>query len=315
MTAMVAFLFPGQGSQSVGMLQALAEEFPVVRETFAEASEALDLDLWRLVDAGPPEILDRTEHTQPAMLAAGIAVWRVWQERGGPAPRVLAGHSLGEYSALVAAGAIGFRDAVAVVAERGRLMQSAVPPGEGAMAAVIGLPDEEVLRICREQAAGEVLEAVNFNAPGQVVIAGNRAAVTRALDAAKAAKAKRVLPLAVSVPAHSALMRPAAEQLAESLARVAIVPPAVPVLHNVTVAPESDPERIRDLLIRQLHSPVPWVETVRRLQDFGPISVAVECGPGKVLAGLGKRIDKTLQTLAVFDPPSLAHALEVANDA
>jgi len=315
MAAMLAFLFPGQGSQSVGMLQALAEDYPIVRETFAEASQVLDLDLWRLVDTGPSEALDRTEQTQPAMLAAGVAVWRVWQERGGPAPRVLAGHSLGEYSALVAADAIAFHDAVAVVAERGRLMQAAVPPGEGAMAAVVGLSDEEVAGICRDQAAGQVLEPVNFNAPGQVVIAGAQAAVTRALEAAKAAKAKRVLPLAVSVPAHSALMRPAAARLADSLAKIAIAPPTMAVLHNVTVAPESDPERIRELLVRQLYSPVPWVETVRRLHDFGPISTAIECGPGKVLTGLGKRIDKTLQTLAVFDPPSLALALEVANDA
>ncbi|MBK1700443.1 ACP S-malonyltransferase [Thiococcus pfennigii] len=314
MSAALAFLFPGQGSQAVGMLRDLAQAHPLVGETFAEASEVLGRDLWRLVDEGPKEELDRTENTQPAMLAAGVAVWRVWQAAGGPEPQAVAGHSLGEYGALVAAGALSFVDAVAVVAERGRLMQAAVPPGAGAMAAIIGAADADVVALCEAQAQGEVLEAVNFNAPGQVVIAGARAAVERASEAAKDAGAKGVVALPVSVPAHSSLMRPAAERLAERLAGVALAAPQIPILHNASVAPEPDPVRMRELLVRQLYSPVRWVETVQRLAGEGA-GLAIECGPGRVLTGLGKRIDKRFKTLPVFDPDTLATALEAANAA
>ncbi|AGA91117.1 malonyl CoA-acyl carrier protein transacylase [Thioflavicoccus mobilis 8321] len=314
MSAVFAFLFPGQGSQAVGMLHDLADASPLVRETFTEASDVLGLDLWRLVEEGPKDELDRTENTQPAMLAAGIAVWRVWRASDGPAPQALAGHSLGEYSALVAAGALEFSEAVAVVAERGRLMQAAVPAGTGAMAALIGAADADVIALCEAQAQGEVLEAVNFNAPGQVVIAGARTAIERAAAAAKDAGAKGVVMLPVSVPSHSSLMRPAAERLAERLADVALAPPQIPILHNASVASEAEPARIRELLVRQLFSPVRWVETAQRLAADGA-ELAIECGPGRVLAGLGKRIDKRFKTLPVFDPATLATALEAANAA
>lgn len=308
------FLFPGQGSQSVGMLAGLAESQPEVRATFAEASEALGIDLWRLVAEGPAEELDRTEHTQPAMLAAGVAVWRTWLARGGPEPQAMAGHSLGEYSALVCAGALGFADAIATVAERGRLMQSAVPAGQGAMAAVLGLDDEQVGALCAQAAEGEVLEPVNFNAPGQVVIAGSAGAVGRAVAGAKSAGAKRAIVLPVSVPSHCALMRPAADLLAERLAEVAVVAPRIPVVHNVSVETAADPDAIRALLVRQLHSPVRWVETVRRLAADGAV-LALEAGPGKVLTGLGKRIAPDLSTLPVYDPATLESALEASRHA
>lgn len=308
-----AFIFPGQGSQSVGMLGDLAAAFPQVRATFDEASAVLGRDLWALTSEGPKDALDRTETTQPAMLAAGIAVWRCWQAQGGAAPAVLAGHSLGEYSALVAGGSIGFADAVALVAERARLMQAAVPEGQGAMAALLGLDDDAVRALCAEQAGNEVLEAVNFNAPGQVVIAGDRAAVERAVSASKAAGAKLAKVLPVSVPSHCALMRDAASGLAERLAAVPIAPPSIPVLHNTSVAEAADADGIRDLLARQLHSPVRWVETIRAMGDRG-VTVAVESGPGKVLAGLGKRIDPRIETLAVFDPDGLARAIAQVNE-
>lgn len=315
MASSLAFLFPGQGSQSVGMLTALAVAWPVVAETYAEASDVLGYDLWRLVDEGPKSELDRTEVTQPAMLAAGVAVWRVWRSAGGPRPACVAGHSLGEYSALVVAEAIDFRDAVALVAERARAMQSAVPPGEGAMAAIIGLADAEVIDLCARQSRGDVLEAVNFNAPGQVVIAGSKAAVDRAVAAAKPAGAKRALPLPVSVPSHCALMRPAAQGFVGTLASVPVAAPRIPVLHNVTRAPESAPDRIRDLLVRQLFSPVPWVGTMEQLAKQGSVTLAVECGPGKVLTGLSKRMEWAVPTLPVYDPDTLASALEVVNAA
>lgn len=308
------FLFPGQGSQSVGMLAGLAESQPEVRATFAEASEVLGLDLWRLVSLGPAEDLGRTEHTQPAMLAAGVAVWRTWLARGGPEPQAMAGHSLGEYSALVCAGALGFADAIATVAERGRLMQGAVPAGQGAMAAVLGLDDEQVGALCAQAAEGEVLEPVNFNAPGQVVIAGSAGAVGRAVAGAKSAGARRAIVLPVSVPSHCALMRPAADLLAERLAGVAVVAPRIPVVHNVSVETAADPDAIRALLVRQLHSPVRWVETVRRFADDGAV-LALEAGPGKVLTGLGKRIAPELSTLPVYDPATLESALEASRHA
>ncbi|NBC14966.1 MAG: ACP S-malonyltransferase [Gammaproteobacteria bacterium] len=312
--ATLAMLFPGQGSQSVGMLADLAAAQPEVQATFAEASEVLGRDLWSIAAEGPAEALDRTENTQPAMLAAGVAVWRCWQARGGPVPAAMAGHSLGEYSALVCAGALDFTDAVGLVAERARLMQAAVPAGTGAMAAILGLDDDQVRAVCAEQAGGEVLEPVNFNAPGQVVIAGHKAAVERGAAAAKTAGAKRAVVLAVSVPSHCALMQAAAAELAERLAATPLRAPAVPVLHNASAAPAADVETLRQLLAQQIHSPVRWVETVRALAALG-ITTAVEAGPGKVLTGLGKRIDKTLTTLPVLDPAGLDQALEATANA
>jgi [acyl-carrier-protein] S-malonyltransferase len=310
--AQLSFVFPGQGSQAVGMLADLAAAFPSVRATFDEASAALGLDLWQLVQEGPAEALNVTCNTQPAMLAAGVAVWRVWREQGGAVPGLLAGHSLGEYTALVAAEAIGFADAVRLVAERGRLMQAAVPEGEGAMAAILGLDDAQVRTVCAEAARGDVVEAVNFNSPGQVVIAGSAAAVERAIAAAKAAGAKRAVTLPVSVPSHCALMRPAAERLSERLAGISVRAPAIPVLHNVNADRVDGPAAIREILARQLYSPVRWVDTVRRMHAEG-VRTCVECGPGKVLAGLGKRIAKEMECLAVYDPAGLAAALEAAN--
>jgi [acyl-carrier-protein] S-malonyltransferase len=305
----LAFIFPGQGSQAVGMLKQLAADYPQVRETFAEASAELGRDLWQLAAEGPAEVLNQTENTQPAMLAAGVAVWRCWEARGGPAPAAMAGHSLGEYTALVCAGAIGFTDAIALVAERARLMQAAVPPGEGAMAAILGLTDAQVIDLCAAQAQGEVLEAVNFNAPGQVVIAGQALAVQRALTAAKAAGAKRALLLPVSVPSHCALMRDAAARLRARIDTIDVQMPEIPVLHNVSVATAADTAALRDLLVRQLHSPVRWVESVQALAAMG-IHQVIEAGPGKVLAGLGKRIDQSMTTLSVFDSAGLERALE-----
>jgi [acyl-carrier-protein] S-malonyltransferase len=310
----LAFVFPGQGSQSVGMLADLAAAFPVVRRTFAEASEVLGKDLWSLISEGPRDALDQTENTQPAMLAAGVAVWRCWREQGGALPALMAGHSLGEYSALVCADALGFADAIGLVAARGRLMQTAVPDGQGAMAAVLGLDDDAVRALCTEQAEGQVLEPVNFNAPGQVVIAGARQAVDRAVLAAKAAGAKRAVLLPVSVPSHCALMRDAGDRFAELLAAAEVRTPSIQVLHNVTVSPAQTPAQVRDLLARQLYSPVRWVETVQAIADRG-IQVCIEAGPGKVLTGLGKRIDKRVETLSVFDPDGLGQALEGFADA
>ncbi len=304
----LAFVFPGQGSQSVGMLAELAAQYPVVSETFAEAGMALGYDLWNLVQNGPAEDLNQTDRTQPALLAAGVAVWRVWQQRGGAVPAYMAGHSLGEYTALVCAGALDFADAVALVADRGRFMQEAVPVGRGAMAAILGLDDDILRDICADAAEGEVVEPVNFNAPGQVVIAGAKGAVERAMEKAKAAGAKRALPLPVSAPSHCALMKPAAERLAERLAKVRIEMPQVPVLHNVDVAEAQNPEGIRERLVAQLYSPVRWVETVQELAQRG-VRTTIECGPGKVLAGLNRRIDKNLDVLTVYDPDTLDKAL------
>jgi [acyl-carrier-protein] S-malonyltransferase len=310
----IAAFFPGQGSQSLGMLDALAETYRDVRQTFDEASDVLAFDLWRLVSEGPREELDLTRNTQPAMLAAGVAVWRVWQQAGGPTATLMAGHSLGEYSALVAAGALSFADGLRLAADRAGFMQEAVPAGQGAMAALLGLSDREVVDLCTEQAQGAVLEAVNFNAPGQVVIAGRSDAIDRALIAAKLIGAKRAIRLPVSVPSHCALMRPAAERLAGRLATVEIRSPVVPVLHNASVSPAADPADLRDLLVQQLYRPVRWVETVRAVVAEG-VHTAIECGPGKVLAGLNKRIDENLTTLPIFDPRSLEAALEAIGNA
>lgn len=307
-----AIVFPGQGSQSVGMSRALAEVFPEVKALYQEASDALGLDLWKLVNEGPEEELARTENTQPAMLTAGIAVWRAWRGQGGAEPVVMAGHSLGEYSALVAAEAIDFADAVKLVAARGRFMQEAVPAGSGAMAAILGLDDEAVRQLCTQASASGVVEAVNFNSPGQVVIAGERAAVESAMELARRAGAKRALPLPVSVPSHCALMKPAAQRLAELLAETGIRAPAVPVLHNVDVTAATDPTQVRERLVRQLHSPVRWVETIQSMKARG-VETVVEAGPGKVLTGLGRRIDKQMAFLPVFDPASLEKALEVTH--
>lgn len=301
MTRQTAFVFPGQGSQSVGMLDKLAQTHTVVQQTFEEASDAVGVDLWALAGDGPVEDLNQTFNTQPAMLAAGVAVWRVWLQLHGELPLMMAGHSLGEYTALVCAGAMDFGDAAALVAQRGRLMQEAVPPGQGAMAAVLGLEDEQVRALCAEAAAGDVLEAVNFNSPGQVVIAGSAAAVERAIGLAKGAGAKRAIPLPVSVPSHCALMKPAALKLQSKLADVAIEVPKITVIHNVSVTPESDADMIRQRLVEQLYSPVRWVETVRKMQADG-IDLLVEAGPGKILTGLSRRIDRKLNAVALFEP-------------
>jgi len=305
----LAFVFPGQGSQSVGMLNALAGEFPQVAETFAEASQAIGYDLWAVIERGPEEKLNQTEVTQPAMLAAGVAVWRVWRAQSGAVPALMAGHSLGEYTALVCAEAIGFTDAVKLVADRGRFMQQAVPAGQGGMAAILGLEDDVVRKVCADAAQGEVLEPVNFNSPGQVVIAGTASAVARGVEQAKAAGAKRALPLPVSVPSHCKLMHPAAQQMAQRLAGVDVRAPKLPVIHNVHVKSEATADGIREALVRQIESPVRWVETVRAMLSAGATRF-VECGPGKVLAGLNKRIDKQAETLAVYDPATLRAALE-----
>lgn len=304
----LAFVFPGQGSQAVGMLGELAQVEPLVQATFAEASETLGYDLWKLVSEGPAEELNQTHITQPAMLSAGIAVWRIWQEKGGAVPAVLAGHSLGEYTALVAAGALDFKDAVSLVAERGRLMQEAVPAGSGSMAAILGLDDAKVIEVCENAAQGEVVSAVNFNANGQVVIAGQVAAVERAVELAKEAGAKRAVVLPVSVPSHCALMKPAADKLAERLAGIAINAPQIPVINNCDVSKASDADAIRDALVRQLYSPVRWVETIQAMAEEG-VDTLVECGPGKVLVGLNKRIVKEMKALAVYDPAGLESAL------
>lgn len=304
-----AIVFPGQGSQSVGMLAELASDWPQVNEAFAEASDALGYDLWALVQQGPEGELNQTDKTQPAMLAAGIATWRVWQAAGGAMPVCLAGHSLGEYSALAAAGAIRFADAIKLVERRGQLMQAAVPQGEGAMAAILGLDDAQVIDACDQAARGEVVQAVNFNAPGQVVVAGAKTAVERAVELAKAAGAKRAVVLPVSVPSHCSLMQGAAQELAESLKEIDIQAPQIKVIHNVDVASHADADAIRTVLTKQLYSPVRWVETVQFLSQAG-VDTLLESGPGKVLAGLNRRINRDMAALPVFDAKTLAVALE-----
>jgi len=304
----LAMVFPGQGSQSVGMLSGLAQDFPLVSETYREASDTLGYDLWKLVMGGSAEELKQTDRTQPAMLAAGVAVWRIWQAHGGRYPAVMAGHSLGEYTALVCADALAFTDAIRLVAARGRCMQEAVAAGSGAMAAILGLSDADVTDVCAQAAGGRVVAAVNFNSPGQVVIAGDAGAVRRAIELAKARGAKRAVPLPVSVPSHCELMRPAAERFAEHLQQTVIRAPAIPVIQNVDVTAHDDPAAIRDALKRQLYSPVQWVRTVESMRGAG-IQRILEAGPGKILTGLCKRIDKELMTAAVYDPDSLNAAL------
>ncbi|TQP31207.1 ACP S-malonyltransferase [Vibrio cholerae] len=299
-----AIVFPGQGSQAVGMLADLAEQYAVVKQTFAEASEVLGYDLWALVQDGPVEDLNQTFRTQPALLAASVAIWRVWQQLGLEQPAVLAGHSLGEYSALVCAGVIDFKQAIKLVELRGQLMQQAVPAGTGAMYAIIGLEDEAIAKACADAAQGEVVSPVNFNSPGQVVIAGQKDAVERAGVLCKEAGAKRALPLPVSVPSHCALMKPAADELAKTLAEFEFNAPQIPVINNVDVVAETDPVKIKDALIRQLYSPVRWTECVEQMSAQG-VEKLIEMGPGKVLTGLTKRIVKTLEGVAVNDVASL----------
>ncbi|HRL34048.1 ACP S-malonyltransferase [Uruburuella suis] len=303
-----AFFFPGQGSQSLGMMNGF-EGRAVVEATFDEASAALGQDLWAMMNGSDAAPINETVNTQPLMLAAGVATYRAYLEAGGKTPAVVAGHSLGEYSALVAAGALSFADAVKLVRLRAELMQSAVPQGVGAMAAVLGLDDDQVQAICAQTAQGEVVEAVNFNSPGQVVIAGNVAAVERAMAAAKEAGAKRALPLPVSVPSHCSLMKPAAEKLAEALQDVVIHTPQIRVIHNADVAAYDDADKIKDALVRQLYSPVRWTETVNALVAEG-IAESAECGPGKVLAGLAKRINKEAACTALTNAEQVAVFIE-----
>lgn len=303
-----AAVFPGQGSQALGMLSELGDKHFEVRDSFQEASDTLGMDLWSLVQNGPEDELNATVNTQPAMLAAGYAVWRVWKARGGCMPAVMAGHSLGEYTALVCAGAIAFGDAVSLVAERGRLMQNAVPAGTGAMAAVLGLDDAKVIEVCTQAAQDEVVQAVNFNSPGQVVVAGHADAVDRAVSLATEAGAKRALKLPVSVPSHCSLMENAAASLAERLAQIEIKTPNIPVLHNVDVLSHAEPDAIRQALAQQLYNPVRWVETVQAMQGQG-VTQLIEFGPGKVLTGLAKRIDRSLAGHCVQDASSLEAGL------
>jgi len=304
-----AMVFPGQGSQAVGMLADLAAENPVIEQTFQQASEALGYDLWALAQNGPAEELNKTWQTQPALLTASVALWRLWQQKGGSAPVLLAGHSLGEYSALVCAGVIDFADAVRLVELRGKLMQDAVPEGTGAMSAIIGLDDAAIAKACEESAQGQVVSPVNFNSPGQVVIAGNKEAVERAGAACKAAGAKRALPLPVSVPSHCALMKPAADKLAIALEEIAFNAPQIPVVNNVDVKCETSPAAIRSALVRQLYSPVQWTRSVEFIAAEGAERL-LEVGPGKVLTGLTKRIVDNLTATAINEPASLSAALE-----
>lgn len=307
-----AFVFPGQGSQAVGMLAELAAEHALVRETFQQASDALGYDLWKLTQEGPDSELNATERTQPALLAAGVATWRAFTAASDYRPAFMAGHSLGEYTALVCAGALEFADAIRLVEFRGQAMQRAVPAGTGAMAAILGLEDDDVRAGCEQAAEGDVVSAVNFNSPGQVVIAGSKAAVDRAIEILKAKGAKRALPLPVSVPSHCALMKPAADAMAERLAEVNVKSPVIPVVHNVDVAVHDEPDAIRKALVEQLYSPVRWTETIRFMADQGVTGI-IECGPGKVLAGLNRRIEKSMAVVAVTDPAGLAEAVQAVS--
>ena len=311
----LAMVFPGQGSQSVGMLAALGAAEPVVQQTFAEASAVLGYDLWALCQNGPEADLGATERTQPAMLAAGVATWRVWKQQGGRQPVAMAGHSLGEYSALVCSGALDFRTAIDLVRYRGQLMQAAVPLGQGAMAAILGLEDADLDAACREAAQGEVVEPVNFNSPGQVVIAGHATAVQRAIETAKARGAKRAVLLPVSVPSHSSLMVGAAEKLAQRLAEVDVRLPDVPAVYTVDVKTHASPDGIRQSLKEQLYKPVRWADTVRAMLASG-VTTFVECGPGKVLTSLNRRIERKpeLKMLALEDPASIDAALAACQE-
>jgi [acyl-carrier-protein] S-malonyltransferase len=307
MSANLAFVFPGQGSQSLGMLADHGAQQPLILDTFAEASAALGYDLWALCQQGPVELLNQTDKTQPAILAASIALWRLWLAKGGARPAFVAGHSLGEYSALVAAQSLSFADALKLVERRGQLMQEAVPAGQGAMAAILGLDDEQVMAACAEAALGEVVSAVNFNAPGQVVIAGSVAAVERAIAACKERGAKRAMPLPVSVPSHCALMRPAAERFAQSIAEVSWQAPQIPLVQNVSAAVVVDLNTLKRDLLAQLYNPVRWVESIQCLAA-NRVTSLLECGPGKVLGGLNKRCVKELNNYNLDSPEAFAAA-------
>lgn len=309
----LAFVFPGQGSQSVGMVSRLAESYPEVKHVFEQASDALGKDLWSIISSGPEEALNQTHNTQPAMLAAGVAIWKVWCKQSDICPAWVAGHSLGEYTALVCSEAISFEDGIKLVSVRGRLMQEAVPAGVGAMAAILGLEDHQVVKVCADAAENEVVSAVNFNAPGQVVIAGHATAVERAITAAKEAGAKRAVQLPVSVPSHCALMQSAAEKLSEQLQNITINIPKMTLIHNVDVAAHSAPEVIRNVLKEQIYKPVRWVDSIKFMREQG-VTRFVECGPGKVLIGLNKRIAKEAEHMAIYDPETLNKVLEQLND-
>ncbi|EAR60666.1 ACP S-malonyltransferase [Neptuniibacter caesariensis] len=308
MSQSLAFVFPGQGSQQVGMLSELASSHPVIEATFAEASEVLGYDLWALVQNGPEEDLNQTDKTQPALLTAGVALWRLWQEQGGEMPSVVAGHSLGEYTALVCAGAIKFSDGVSLVKLRGEFMQQAVPAGTGAMAAILGLADDAIEKACKDAEQGQVVSPVNYNCPGQIVIAGHKEAVERAIENCKEAGAKRAIPLPVSVPSHCALMQPAADQMAEELSKIEVKLPEISVVQNVTAAVPGSVEELKENLLAQLYSPVLWTKSVQGMVDQ-QIETTIECGPGKVLSGLNKKIHRPLTVAAINDVAGLEKAL------
>lgn len=309
----LSFVFPGQGSQSVSMLSDLGKTFPLVKETFEQASDILSFDLWKLVQEGPIEALNQTHRTQPAMLAAGVSVWRVWCENSEVRPGWMAGHSLGEYTALVCSNTISFTDGIALVSERGRLMQAAVPVGVGAMAAILGLADHQLIEVCANSAENEVVAAVNFNAPGQVVIAGHASAVDRAMKAAKDVGAKRTIKLPVSVPSHCALMTSAAEKLAIKLQEIKITPPKIKLIHNVSAATHNASQTIPQLLKEQLYQPVRWVESIQSMYNQG-VSTFLECGPGKILLGLNKRIAKDAKHMNIADTATFNQVLEQINE-
>lgn len=308
MSQSLAFVFPGQGSQQVGMLSELAESHPVIKNTFAEASEVLGYDLWDLVQNGPEADLNQTDKTQPALLTSGVALWRLWQEQGGATPALMAGHSLGEYTALVCSGAISFADGVNLVKLRGEFMQQAVPAGTGAMAAILGLDDESIEKACEAAEQGDVVSPVNYNCPGQIVIAGQKDAVDRAIANCKEAGAKRAIPLPVSVPSHCALMKPAAEKMAEELAKIDISMPEISVVQNVTASSAASVEELKENLLQQLYSPVLWTKSVQSMVEKG-VESTVECGPGKVLSGLNKKVHKPLSVAAISDAAGLEKAL------
>ncbi len=311
MSKELAFVFPGQGSQSLGMLADIAADYSVIEATFAEASDVLGMDLWQLSQTGTEEDINRTDITQPLLLTASVALWRLWNEKQGEQPGCVAGHSLGEYSALVVASAIEFADAVKLVNLRGRYMQTAVPAGQGSMAAILGLTDEQIRSACEQAAQNEIVSAVNYNSPGQVVIAGQADAVTRAIVLCKEAGAKRALPLAVSVPSHCALMKPAAEQLQIELQQVEVKQPLIPVVQNASASVMQSPEEIRQALVEQLYRPVLWVDCVNRMIEQGAERI-IECGPGKVLSGLNKRISRQLQVASIGDLSGLEKSLSDA---
>jgi len=308
----IAFVFPGQGSQSVGMLDAYANRYPLVSEIFEQASDILGNDLWTLVHAGPAEQLALTQNTQPAMLVSSYAIWRIWLQQSKLRPVLLAGHSLGEYTALVAAGSLVFSEAVSLVADRARYMQEAVPTGQGAIAAILGMKDAAIEQLCTELAGGQVLQPVNYNAPGQVAVAGDVQAVQRLVEAAPKAGARKAIVLPISVPVHSALMTPAAERMADRLQTATIVAPSIPVLHNYHAQSETDPEKIRRVLARQINSPVPWVKTVTRISESG-VTCLLECGPGKTLTGLNKRINRAVPTYPLATPDLLEKTLQAVS--